>query len=53
LGRPIPGAAYSRRQLAYNEVQHRDDLCFAPLMIVDGRTPLLGSDRAKDIAALR
>ncbi|HEY2158189.1 MAG TPA: DUF1223 domain-containing protein [Isosphaeraceae bacterium] len=49
---PHSDAAYSRRQLSYNDVQGRNDLYFTPLMMVDGRYPLLGSDRAKVVAAL-
>ena len=49
---PYSDAAYSRRQLSYNDVQGRNDLYFTPLMMVDGRTPLLGSDRPKALAAL-
>ena len=45
-------AGYSRRQLSYNDVLKRDDLYFTPLMMVDGRYPLLGSDRSKALAAL-
>jgi hypothetical protein len=49
---PYSDAAYSRRQLSYNDVQGRNDLYFTPLMMVDGRYPLLGSDRPKALAAL-
>jgi hypothetical protein len=49
---PYSDPDFGRRQLAYNEVQRRNDLYFTPLMMVDGRTPMLGSDRAKALAAL-
>ncbi len=49
---PFSEAEYSRRQLSYNDVLKRDDLYFTPLMMVDGRYPLLGSDRSKALAAL-
>ena len=49
---PYSDAAYGRRQLEYNEVQKRNDLYFTPLMMVDGREPLLGSDQPKARAAL-
>jgi hypothetical protein len=49
---PYSDPEYSRRQLSYNQVQRRDDLYFTPLMMVDGRYPLLGSDRPKVLAAL-
>ena len=42
---PYSDASYTRRQRDYNSVQHRDDLQFTPLLMVDGRLPLLGSDR--------
>jgi hypothetical protein len=50
---PYSGASYTRRQRDYNSVQHRDDLQFTPLLMVDGRQPLLGSDRAKAVAAIQ
>ena len=49
---PYSDASYARRQRDYNSVQHRDDLQFTPLLMVDGRLPLLGSDRAKAVAAI-
>jgi hypothetical protein len=50
---PFSSRDYSRRELAYNEVQKRNDLYFTPMMMVDGRSPMLGSDRPKAFAALR
>jgi hypothetical protein len=50
---PFSDAAYSRRQLSYNAVQGRDDLYFTPMMMVDGRTPLLGSNRPAALAAIK
>jgi hypothetical protein len=32
---------------------HRDDLYFTPMMMIDGREPMLGSDQPKAQAALR
>ncbi len=49
---PFSEPGHSRRQLSYNDVLKRDDLYFTPLMMVDGRYPLLGSDRSKALAAL-
>ena len=49
---PYSDASYTRRQRDYNSVQRRDDLQFTPLLMVDGRHPLLGSDRAKAVAAI-
>ncbi len=45
-------AAFSRRELEYNEVLGRDDLYFTPMMMIDGATPLLGSDRPKVLAGV-
>jgi len=50
---PFSDPSYSRRQQSYNDVLRRDDLYFTPLMMVDGRDPFLGSDRAKAVAALQ
>ena len=49
---PSPEKAYSQRQLAYNEVQKRNDLYFTPLLMVDGRYPMLGSDKTKVVTSL-
>ena len=49
---PYSDPSYSRRELSYNQVMGRKDLYFTPLMMVDGRTPLLGSDRAKALEAM-
>ena len=49
---PFADPEYSRREMAYNRVQKREDLYFTPMMMVDGRVPLLGSDRKKALAAI-
>jgi hypothetical protein len=49
---PYSDASYTRRQRDYNSVQRRDDLQFTPLLMVDGRHPLVGSDRAKAVAVI-
>jgi hypothetical protein len=49
---PFSDPLFSRRQLSYNDVQRRDDLYFTPMMMVDGRVPMLGSDRPKALAAI-
>jgi hypothetical protein len=41
-----------RRQGYYNEVLRRSDLSFTPLMVVDGRDPLVGSNRSAMLASL-
>ncbi|MFO0951023.1 MAG: DUF1223 domain-containing protein [Isosphaeraceae bacterium] len=45
--------AYSSREMAYNTVLKRNDLYFTPMMMVDGRYPMLGSDQPKAQAALK
>jgi hypothetical protein len=50
---PYSDASYTRRQRDYNSMQHRDDLQFTPLLMVDGREPLVGSDRAKAVTAIK
>lgn len=45
--------AYSQREMAYNGAQKREDLYFTPMLMVDGRYPMLGSDKTKALAALR
>jgi hypothetical protein len=49
---PFSDPEFSRRQWSYNSVQKRNDLYFTPMMMVDGRYPLLGSDRPKALAAI-
>jgi hypothetical protein len=49
---PFSSQEFSRRQMSYNSVQGRDDLYFTPMMMVDGRDPMLGSDRSKAVAAI-
>jgi hypothetical protein len=49
---PFSSAEYSRREASYNVVQKRSDLYFTPMMMVDGRYPMLGSDRPKAVAAI-
>lgn len=45
--------AHSQREMAYNGALKRDDLYFTPMLMVDGRYPMLGSDKPKAVAALR
>ena len=49
---PYSDASYTRRQCDYNGVQRRDDLQITPLLMVDGRQPLFGSDRTIAVAAI-
>jgi hypothetical protein len=50
---PFSDADYSRREMAYNTALNRKDLYFTPMMMIDGRHPMLGSDQARAQAALK
>ncbi len=50
---PFSNKDYSRRELAYNAVLKRNDLYFTPMMMVDGRTPMLGSNRPEALKAIK
>src|SRR5438309_399587 len=50
---PFSHKDYSKRELAYNSVQKRNDLYFTPMMMVDGRFPMLGSNRPEAIKAIK
>jgi hypothetical protein len=50
---PYSDPSFSRRELEYNDVQNRKDLYFTPMMMVDGRYPMLGSDRPQALAAIK
>jgi hypothetical protein len=50
---PFSEAAYSQREMAYNGALNRNDLYFTPMMMIDGRHPMLGSDQPKAQAALK
>jgi hypothetical protein len=43
---------FSARQWAYNGALKRTDLYFTPMLMIDGRFPMLGSDRKKAREAL-
>jgi len=49
---PYSDPSYSRREASYNAVQRRDDLYFTPMLMVDGRYPMLGSDKPKVLASI-
>ena len=49
---PYSDASYTRRQHDYNSLQHRDDVRITPLLMVDGRHPLLASDRTTASATI-
>ncbi|WP_435010423.1 DUF1223 domain-containing protein [Tundrisphaera lichenicola] len=50
---PFSKKEYSQRQWAYNSVKKRKDLYFTPMMMVDGRYPMLGSNRPLALSSLR
>ena len=50
---PFSDPAFSRRQASYNGALKREDLYFTPMLMVDGREPMLGSDRPKLLESLR
>ena len=50
---PFSNKDYSRREMAYNSVLKRDDLYFTPMMMVDGRSPMLGSNRPEALKAIK
>ena len=50
---PFSNPAHSDRQQSYNQVLGRTDLYFTPLMMVDGRYPLLGSNREQAVGSIR
>ncbi len=49
---PFSDQGFSRRQMSYNSVQKRNDLYFTPMMMVDGRYPMLGSNKPEATAAI-
>jgi hypothetical protein len=46
-------AQYSRIFVRENNIDKVDYLYFTPMLMVDGRVPMLGTDRAKALSALR
>lgn len=50
---PFSDPEFSRRQMSYNSVQQRDDLYFTPMMMVDGRYPMLGSNQPQALEAIK
>jgi hypothetical protein len=50
---PFSNKDYSRREMAYNSVLKRNDLYFTPMMMVDGRYPMLGSNRPEAFKAIK
>ena len=50
---PFSKPEYSRREQAYNSALKRKDLYFTPMMMVDGRTPMLGTNRAEAFKAIK
>ena len=50
---PFSSKDYSRREMSYNSVLKRNDLYFTPLMMVDGRYPMLGSNRPEAFKSIK
>ena len=50
---PFSIAEFSKREMADNSVLKRKDLYFTPMMMVDGRSPMLGSNRPEALKAIR
>ena len=50
---PFSSKEFSRREQAYNSVLKRNDLYFTPMMMVDGRSPMLGSNRPEALKAIK
>lgn len=50
---PFSSKDYSNREASYNSVKKRTDLYFTPMMMVDGRYPMLGSNRPEAISSIR
>ncbi len=50
---PFSNKDFSRREMAYNEVLKRKDLYFTPMMMVDGRSPMLGSNKPEALKAIK
>lgn len=50
---PFSDKDYSKRESAYNSVLKRKDLYFTPMMMVDGRYPMLGSNRPEAATSIR
>lgn len=50
---PFSDPSFSDREQSYNQVMRRTDLYFTPMLMVDGRTPMLGSNRDQVLTAVR
>jgi hypothetical protein len=50
---PFSNKEYSKREMAYNSALKRNDLYFTPMMMVDGRWPMLGSNRPEALKAIK
>ena len=49
---PFSSNEFSRREMSYNSVLKRNDLYFTPMMMVDGRYPMLGSNKPEATASI-
>ena len=50
---PFSDPSFSNREMSYNQVLKRQDLYFTPMLMVDGRQPMLGSNQKQVVAAIR
>ena len=50
---PFSDPSFSDREMSYNQVMNRKDLYFTPMLMVDGRQPMLGSNQGQVVAAIR
>ena len=50
---PFSDPSFSDREMSYNQVMKRNDLYFTPMLMVDGRQPMLGSNQGQVVAAIR
>ena len=49
---PLSAKAYSEREASYNFVMKRTDLYFTPMLMIDGKAPMLGTNLAEAKRAL-
>ena len=50
---PFSDPSFSDREMSYNQVMKRKDLYFTPMLMVDGRYPMLGSNQGQVVSAIR
>jgi len=50
---PFSHKDYSHREAAYSAVLKRNDLYFTPMMMIDGRKPMLGSNKPEALRTIK